>query len=257
MNAEQSNALRAPFPSELISLLPKLSCYQCGQQREKVCDRHTKQKCQTCGAWISSGHIHLLYVGHAEVTDRFLNVDPEWTWEPMAFDGDGLPKLDHNGGLWMRLTLCGVTRPCYGDSQGKTGPNAVKEAIGDGFRNGGMRFGVALNLWAKSDLDAVNAEKETGDIVPSTSREHVDTTTGEVSRPAQQSRPARKAQPDDEVKVLKSAVWDLGQKLSMDGPALAKEFAVFTEGGELSKGTPFQLTAFADHLHRQLDGASA
>lgn len=97
--------------------------------------------------------VRLSYVGHADTTDRLLNVDPAWTWEPVAFGPDGLPAFDKAGGLWIRLTVLGVTRLGYGDAQGKTGPNAVKEAIGDGIRNAAMRFGVALDLWAKGDRE--------------------------------------------------------------------------------------------------------
>ena len=88
------------------------------------------------------------YVGHAATTDRLLEVDPAWSWEPFALDAAGLPALDKEGNLWIRLTVCGVTRPGVGD--GKT----AKERIGDAIRNAAMRFGVALDLWAKEDLHA-------------------------------------------------------------------------------------------------------
>lgn len=141
--------LREPFPANQVSQLPKVTCRDCSQ---KNCSQHNPSKCGECGAWISSAHIHLLYVGHAALTDRLLDADPEWTWEPLAFGPDGLPVIDRNGGLWIRLTVAGVTRLGYGDAQGKTGGNAVKEAIGDALRNAGMRFGAALDLWHKGDL---------------------------------------------------------------------------------------------------------
>ena len=72
----------------------------------------------------------------------------------MAFDERGLPAFDEFGGLWMYLTIGGVERPGYGDSGGKKGPNAIKEAIGDALRNSGLRFGAALDLWCKGDVDA-------------------------------------------------------------------------------------------------------
>jgi hypothetical protein len=98
--------------------------------------------------------VHLDYVGHAVTTNRLLDVDPAWYWEPLTFDEHGLPKLDQNGGLWIRLTILGVTRLGYGDAQGKTGGDAMKERIGDALRNAAMRFGVALDLWSKADLHA-------------------------------------------------------------------------------------------------------
>ena len=91
------------------------------------------------------------------VTARLLDVDPLWSWEPLAFGDDGLPQFDEFGGLWIKLTVCGVTRLGYGDAEGKRGYNATKIAIGDALRNAGMRFGLALDLWTKTDLDANTA----------------------------------------------------------------------------------------------------
>ncbi|MER8002998.1 hypothetical protein [Streptomyces sp. NPDC095613] len=152
--------LRRPFQPNQISKLPKISCGQCNKAPYKVCDKHTRQRCDLCASTLTTAHIHLDYVGHAELTGRLLEADPLWTWEPMAFDADGLPRFDQNGGLWIRLTVAGHTRIGYGDSQGKTGPNAVKEAIGDALRNAGMRFGAALDLWSKTDMAKAAAEKE-------------------------------------------------------------------------------------------------
>lgn len=120
---KQLAKLRDPFPADQIGKLPK-------------------------------GGILLDFVGHGFLTARFLDVDPEWTWQPFALDANGLPLLDEAGGLWIRLTVCGVTRIGYGDAGGKKGANAVKEAIGDALRNAGMRFGAALSLWCKGDPDA-------------------------------------------------------------------------------------------------------
>ena len=152
--------LRVPFPAEQISPLPKITCGDCSRSRTKVCEnpRHAKSKCRECGNYITQAHMHLDYVGHAELTNRLLEADPLWDWEPLALDQRGLPQFDENGGLWIRLTVCGHTRLGYGDSQGKQGPNAVKEAIGDALRNAAMRFGAALDLWAKSDLQKAQNE---------------------------------------------------------------------------------------------------
>lgn len=149
MDEKTAAALRAPFPAELIGKRPQPTCRDCSQSRTKNCDQHQKTRCDGCGQWITSAHIHLDFVGHADITDRFLSVDPEWAWEPFALDERGLPAFDSNGGMWIRLTIAGVTRIGYGDAQGKTGPNAVKEAIGDALRNAGMRFGVGLDMWRK------------------------------------------------------------------------------------------------------------
>lgn len=121
--------LRKPFPDHQISYLPK-------------------------------GGTKLAYVGHAALTDRLLDVDPGWTWEPLAMSPHGLPVMDDLGGMWIRLTVCGVTRLGYGHAGNKQGGDAIKEIIGDALRNAAMRFGAALDLWHKGDLhlDAVEIE---------------------------------------------------------------------------------------------------
>ena len=119
--------LREPFPANQISYLPK-------------------------------GGVKLAYVGHAALTDRLLDADPAWTWEPLALGANGLPVLDESGGLWIKLTVCGVTRLGYGDAGQKKGGDAMKERIGDALRNAAMRFGAALDLWHKGDLHAAETE---------------------------------------------------------------------------------------------------
>jgi len=145
--------LREPFEPNQINQLPRNvrkndnDKFQCTQSNGRKVSMDGKY----CGGYHSLS-IHLDYVGHAALTDRLLEVDPEWTYEPLAIGENGLPVFDKDGGLWIRLSICGVTRLGYGDSQGKTGGNAIKEAIGDALRNAGMRFGAALDLWHKGDL---------------------------------------------------------------------------------------------------------
>jgi hypothetical protein len=105
----------------------------------------------------NGGHIDLAYVGHAEATNRLLNVDPFWGYEPLSLDERGLPQADGYKGLWIRLTVCGMTRLGYGHAGDKTGGDAVKETIGDAIRNAGMRFGMALDLWTTSDLEIIES----------------------------------------------------------------------------------------------------
>ena len=109
--------LRKAFPAEVVGKLPK-------------------------------GGIQLDFVGHAAVTDRLLSVDPEWSWLPLGVDEHGLPALDKEGNLWIQLTVCGVTRIGVGDGRN------MKERIGDALRNAAMRFGVALDLWTKDELES-------------------------------------------------------------------------------------------------------
>lgn len=140
-NLEGLAKLREPFPGHQINLLPK----------PKFKDA-AKGKCAECDGFHGLPAVHLSYVGHAAITDRLLDVDPEWSWVPLAVDECGLPKFDGNGGLWIKLTILGVTRLGYGDAQGKRGGDAVKEAIGDALRNAALRYGAALDLWHKGDL---------------------------------------------------------------------------------------------------------
>lgn len=122
--------LRKPFPTEVVGRLPK-------------------------------GGLQLDYVGHAAVTDRLLEVDPTWTWEPLAFSESGLPALDEDGNLWIRLTVGGVTRLGVGDGRN------MKERIGDALRNAAMRFGVALDLWSKEELESTLDHPELKNDKPS------------------------------------------------------------------------------------------
>lgn len=148
--------LREPFPANQISKLPKPTKAQTDKVKQ---DFKQGIRCQLCGAWHHKDVVHLDYVGHAALTDRLLDCDPEWNWEPIATDERGLPALDQTGGMWIKLTVCGVTRIGYGDAEGKQGGNAVKERIGDALRNAAMRFGAALDLWHKGDLHGLEDEE--------------------------------------------------------------------------------------------------
>lgn len=146
--------LREPFAPHHISKLPKPTKAQTDKVRENY---SAGKRCTICGGWHHPDVIHLDYVGHAALTDRLLDVDLEWSWEPVAFTDEGLPAFDKTGGLWIRLTVLGVTRLGYGHAAAK--PTAdpgsrEKEVIGDALRNAAMRFGAALDLWHKGDLHA-------------------------------------------------------------------------------------------------------
>lgn len=140
--------MREPFLEHQISKLPKPT----KQQTDAVKDNfRAGVRCNICNSWHHPDVVHLDYVGHAALTDRLLDADPRWTWEPIAEPAKlGLPTAP--GGMWIKLTIDGVTRLGYGDAEGKTGGNAVKETIGDALRNAGMRFGAALDLWHKGEL---------------------------------------------------------------------------------------------------------
>lgn len=144
MDALEATMLRAEFPKSAVGKLPK-------------------------------GGTQLDYVGHAAVTDRLLLVDPLWSWEPLAFAADGGPLVRLVGAdaeLWIRLTVCGHTRIGVGTASAKSF-ELSKQLVSDAIRNAAMRFGVALDLWAKEDLhdianqpapDPVIAPKRAGEI---------------------------------------------------------------------------------------------
>ena len=158
-------ALRSAFPEEAIGKLPRSTCRACSDSQRKRCDNHAwVAQCPMCGNNHSSATMHIDYVGHADVTARLLEVDPTWTWDFAATSPEGIPWIDTNGGLWIRLTVLGVTRLGYGDpGKNKGRPEGTKEAIGDALRNAAMRFGVALDLWAKGDREWAHTEK--GDAI--------------------------------------------------------------------------------------------
>ena len=142
--------LRMPFPDHQISKLPKPTKAQTDAVRN---DFKKGIRCKLCGAWHHPDVVHLDYVGHAALTDRLLDADPDWNWEPVT--QTGLPEIDQNKGMWIKLTVCGVTRLGYGHAEGKNGGDAIKEVIGDALRNAAMRFGAALDLWHKGDLHGI------------------------------------------------------------------------------------------------------
>jgi len=115
----------------------------------------------------------MVFVGHSAVTDRLLKVDAGWSWEPFAIGADGSPLVSYremgertrkNGDvyvwslatMWIRLTVCGVTRVGVGETEVYPWSDSTeKKLISDALKNAAMRFGVALDLWAKEDLLAV------------------------------------------------------------------------------------------------------
>lgn len=102
---------------------------------------------------LPKGGIQLDFVGHADVTKMLIEIDPLWSWEPAAFDSDGLPAYRVENGMahmagW--LTIHGVRRLGIGSVQHNKG-DLMKELVSDFLRNAAMRFGVCLSLWTKQE----------------------------------------------------------------------------------------------------------
>lgn len=213
--------LREKFAPELVGKLPRVTCPKCANPRKfGQCSEHTKAKCGICGAYVSERHIHIDYVGHADTTARLLDNDPDWQWEPQSRDIDPAvlaaaiatgnpdvvrlvmenapPKfdLDSEGnpvGMWIKLTVCGVSRLGYG-SVPSGQADAVKVLIGDALRNAAMRFGVALELWAKGDRADPAAENATASAGQAARRPQRQQGAGDAWDSAQPARPAQSAQ---------------------------------------------------------------
>lgn len=123
---------------------------------------------------LPKGGIQLDFVGHADVTKMLIEIDPQWSWEPTAFDADGLPAYRVENGLahmagW--LTVHGVRRLGIG-SVAHNKPDLLKELASDFIRNAAMRFGICLSLWTKQEWDDVSspapAPKATPKATPKT-----------------------------------------------------------------------------------------
>ena len=212
--------LLEPFPPEQVGKLPRVTCGNCSRNRGQ-CSDHDKQRCDICSAYVSTKHIHLDYVGHADVTRRLLDTDPAWQWEALATDENGLPLLDTDDkdnpvGMWIKLTVLGVTRLGYGSCP--SGQNdAVKVLIGDALRNAAMRFGVALDLWAKGD----RADPSTENAVAA---------GGQAARRRPQRQETRQAQPSGPMSPVTVEHRDL-MAVARDRPEIVQTLRAAREAG--------------------------
>lgn len=165
MTPSKIRALRADFPPEAQGKLPRSTCKDCSNSQRKVCEKHRwVTGCTQCRGSHSDATMHIDFIGHADVTARLLEVDPEWYWEPWSPEQINALPPAYREGLWIWLHVLGVKRAGFGHAEGdrQKGGDAVKVAIGDALRNSGMRFGIALDLWAKGDRDWSAAAKADG-----------------------------------------------------------------------------------------------
>ncbi len=174
--------LREPFGAEYVGKLPRAK--KQGAAKGK-CKPHAEggtapaDQDYFCGGWHGLPAIHLDYVGHAAVTSRLLEVDPEWNWEPKAgWDENGEPLFIRVNGkpvrLWIDLTVLGVTRSGVGTVEpGVFDPE--KQLLGDAIRNAAMRFGVALDLWIKGSDEENVTKAETPTMADAPTHEAIRT----------------------------------------------------------------------------------
>ena len=179
---------------------------------------------------LPKGGMQLDFVGHADVTKMLIEIDPEWTWEPTAFDVNGLPAYRVENGMahmagW--LTILGVRRLGIGSVMHNK-PDLLKELISDFIRNASMRFGVCLSLWTKQEWDDVS---------------HTPTTSAPKPAPVAKVEPAKPSDPlvsMDNIKrfveacksaglnheqIAKTAKVDLADLKESQMPALREAFA--------------------------------
>jgi hypothetical protein len=179
---------------------------------------------------LPKGGMQLDFVGHADVTKMLIEIDPEWTWEPTAFDVNGLPAYRVENGMahmagW--LTILGVRRLGVGSVMHNK-PDLLKELISDFIRNAAMRFGVCLALWTKQEWEDVS---------------HAPSTPVAKPAPVAKVEPAKPADPLvsmdnikrfvdackgaglDHEQIAKSAKIDLADLKESQMPALREAFA--------------------------------
>lgn len=192
------------------------------------------------------GGVMLDYVGHAAITHRLLEADPDWTWEPVAYGPDGVPAIVTEGKesvLWIRLTVGGVTRLGVGSCPpGQF--DAAKVLVGDALRNAAMRFGVALDLWRK-DAPQSHEDRPRGDMGPA----RLSDTPPAPERPTEAEMASRRLNAGKSAlliatagdKAAAAALWDavladhpgvdLGDAATADTLRLAAEAVAVSEGG--------------------------
>jgi hypothetical protein len=132
---------------------------------------------------LPKGGQQLSFVGHADITKMLIEVDSSWTWEPVAFDTDGLPAYRVENGMahmagW--LTIHGVRRLGIG-SVTHNKPDLLKELASDFLRNAAMRFGICLALWTKQEWEDLNTHP-----APAPAPRQ----TGQASKPAPKAEPS-------------------------------------------------------------------
>lgn len=199
---EPLDRLRLPFDESLINWLPKPSSQQ------SKCNPSEKVYCKICNSRHHPGVRHVSYIGHAAITSRLLDVDKNWTWEPLQVNDQGLPKFDTTNGLWINLTVCGITRLGYGDALNiygvKSNGDMIKETIGDAIRNAAMRFGCGLEMWFKGEnlwLDLPEIEEKEEAPIPKEQREIPSDDKPDVKDARKPKKKKQESKPKEDIKT--------------------------------------------------------
>ena len=126
------------------------------EQLRKVLDDYKVPDPNIVGK-LPRGGIQLDFVGHADITKLLIEIDPLWSWEPVAIV-DGRPAIHVVNGMavmWGRLTVLGKSMLGVGTVKHDK-PDLDKELVGDFLRNASMRFGICLSLWTKQEWEEPN-----------------------------------------------------------------------------------------------------
>lgn len=138
--------LTMEFADDEVRHRPEVWCKTCAEGIWQ-CDDHGIKPCATCGEEISTAHIDHPYIPIGHVEARLDDVDPNWSWKPMALDPHGLPMFD-GGCFWIQLTIHGRTEIGVGDSRSDTGAVAKKKARAAAIKDAAAAFGVGRYLRA-------------------------------------------------------------------------------------------------------------
>ena len=130
---------------------------------------------------LPKGGIMLDFVGHADVNKALIEIDPLWTWQPVAWDDDGMPKIKVANGvatMWGIMTIHGKQMLGVATVQANK-PDLYKELASDFLRNAAMRFGIYLSLWTKNEWEEQAAPEK-----PSARKAKAEKTEDDTMRPA-------------------------------------------------------------------------
>lgn len=135
-DAEYREHLRKPFDPAQVGKLPR------------VTDKTSAETwCETCKQKLKR-HIHIDFVGHANVTDRLNHEAPDW-----AYTIDRIETVDgHILGVLGTMTIGGKSIHEAGAvARQSDWGEELKLAVSDFIVRGAMRFGVGLDMWIKGD----------------------------------------------------------------------------------------------------------
>jgi hypothetical protein len=144
-DAAYRDELRREFEPAQVGKLPRIT------KKDGV-----ESWCDTCRQKLKP-HIHIDFVGHANVTDRLNHVAPDWSYTIDHIETVG----GHIAGIQGTMTIGGKSLPESGalDRPGPWGEE-LKLAISDFICRGAMRFGVGLDLWIKGEAAKYDEDVE-------------------------------------------------------------------------------------------------